>query len=65
MATEANAVAIVNGVPFLAAPHALLWVTSALFSDSITDGSADLLDPRSGERRGDVQGGVNVPLEAS
>jgi len=49
VAAKANAVAVVNGVAFLAAPYALLWVTSALLSDPIADGSADLLDPRGGE----------------
>ena len=49
VAAKANAVTVVNGVAFLAAPLALWWVTSALLSDPIADGSADLLDPRGGE----------------
>jgi len=49
MATKANAEAVVDGVAYFAAPHALLRVASALLGDSIADGSADLLDPRGGE----------------
>jgi len=65
VAAEANAVTVVNGVAYLAAPHALFRVASALFRDSIADRSADLLDPRGGERRGYVERGVNVTLKAS
>jgi len=49
VAAKANTVTAVNGVTFLTAPHALPWVTGALLRDSVADGSADLLDPRSGE----------------
>jgi len=65
MATEANAVAVVDGVAYLATPHALLWVASTLLGNSVADGGADLLDPRGREGRGDVEGGVNVTLKAS
>jgi len=63
--TEADAEAVVDGVAYFTAPHALFWVASALFRDLIADGGADLLDPHSGERRGDVEGGVDVTLKAS
>jgi len=65
MAAKANAKAVGDGVACLAAPHALLLVESALFSDPIADGSADPFDPRGRERRGDVEGGVDLTLEAS
>jgi len=65
MTTESNTVTVVNGVSDLTAPHALLGVASALFSNVITKGGADLLDPRSREGGGDVEGRVNVTLDAS
>jgi len=65
VATKANAEAAVNGMTHFAAPHALCWVASALLSDSIVDGHADFLDPRSGKGRGDMEGRVDVALEAS
>ena len=37
VATEANAEAVVDSVAYLTIPHALLWVASAFFSDSIAD----------------------------
>jgi len=37
MATKANAEAVTDGVAYLAAPHALLRVMSALLGDSIAD----------------------------
>ena len=65
VATKANAEAVINGVTDLAAPHALLRVASALLGDMVTNGGADLLDPRIREGRGDVEGGVDVTLQAS
>jgi len=65
VATKANAVAVVDGVSNLAAPHTLLWVASALLGNSIANRSTDLLDPRSGKGGRDVEGRVNVPLKAS
>ena len=49
VAAKSNAVAVVNSVPDLTAPHTLLGVMSALFSDMVPEGGADLLDPRSRE----------------
>ena len=65
VATEANAVAVVNVVTDLATPHALLGVASALFGNTVADRGADLLDPRSGKGGGDMEGRVDVSLEAS
>jgi len=65
VATEANTETVVDGVAYLAAPHALLRVASALLSDPIADGSADLLDPHGRERRGNVEGRINMMLKAS
>jgi len=65
MAAEPYTVAVVNGVAYLATPHALFRVASTFLRDSIANGSADFLDPRGGERRGDVEGGIDVTLEAS
>jgi len=65
VATESNTVTVVDGVSDLTAPHTLLGVTSALFSDAITERGADLLDPRSREGGGDVKGQVDVTLDAS
>jgi len=65
MTTETYAVTTVNSVALLTTPHALLWMASALFSDSVADRGADLLDPRGRERRGNVHGGVDMTLEAS
>ena len=47
--TESNAITVVNGVSDLTAPHALLGVASALFSNTITERGTDLLDLRSRE----------------
>jgi len=63
--TKSYAEAIVNGVAGLTAPHALRRVVGTLFCDTIADGSADLLDLRSGKRRGNVERRVNMTLEAS
>ena len=63
--TKANAIAVVDGVACLSAPHTLLWVASALLGDSVTNGGADFLDPCGGERRGDMERGINVTLKAS
>ena len=65
MTAESNTVAVVNGVSDLTAPHTLLRMTGTFFANTIADGGADLLDPRSRERGGDVEGGVDVTLEAS
>jgi len=65
VATKANAEAVVDGVTNLSTPHALLGMASVFFCDAIMDGGVDLLDPCSRERGGNVEGGVNVPLEAS
>jgi len=65
VAAQANAEAVVDGVAHLAAPHALLRVASAFFGDTAVDRGVDLLDPRSREGWGDVEGGVNVMLEVS
>jgi len=65
MAAESNAVAVVDSMSDLTAPHTLFGVVSALFSAAISEGGADLLDPRSGERRSDVKGRVDMTLNAS
>ena len=49
VAAKADAITAVNGVTFLTTPHTLSGVASALLSDSIVNGSADLLDPRRGK----------------
>jgi len=65
MAAQTNAKAVVDGVAYLAAPHILLWVASMLFGDLIANRGADLLDPRSREGGGNMEGGVDVTLKAS
>jgi len=60
--TETNAVAVVDGVAHLAAPHAFFGVPSAFFSNAVANGGADLPDSCIREGRGDMEGGVNVTL---
>jgi len=52
-------------VAYLTAPLALFQVTSTLLGDTVANRGADLLDLRSGKRGGNVEGGVDVTLEAS
>jgi len=49
VATKTDAIAVVDGVAYLAAPHALRRMASAFFSDLVADGSVDLLDPHGGK----------------
>jgi len=65
MATEANAVAVVNGVACLTAPHALFGVMHMFLCDTVADRGADLLDPHCREGGGNVKGGVDVALKVS
>jgi len=65
VATQTNAIAVVNGVILLTTPHTLLGVTSAFFGNMVTDRGTDLLDPCSREGGGNVEGGVDVMLKAS
>jgi len=65
VATKADAEAVVDGVTDLAAPHALFGMASAFFGNSVANRGADLLDPHGREREGDLNGRVDVTLEAS
>jgi len=65
MATEADAVTVVDGVARLAAPHALGRMAGAFFSDLVADRHADLLDPRSRKGGGEMEGQVDVTLKTS
>jgi len=65
VATKAYAEAVIDGVTDLATPHALLGVASAFFSNLVANRGADLLDPRGREGGSDVEGRVDVALEAS
>jgi len=60
---KADAVAGVDGVTHLAAPHTLLWVTSAFLSDPVAERGAYLLDVCRREGGGDVKGSVNMTLQ--
>ena len=65
VAAQANAITVINGVPLLAAPHALAGHACSGLGDAVLDGLANLADSRLREGGGNVKGGVNMTLQAS
>jgi len=65
MVTQANAKAIVNGVAFFTTPHTFARLTSSGLGNAILDRHMDLADLHFGEGGSNVEGRVNVTLEAS
>jgi len=65
VAAQADTVAVIDCVPYLATPHAFLGVAGSFFGNSVAKRGADLLDPHGRKREGNVKRGVDMALEAA